>query len=174
MAITPDTKNWTWVLERPCPECGFDSRAFPREESGSRVRDIARSWQEILAAPAVAVRPSDDVWSPLEYGCHVRDVFRVFGERLDLMLTSDGASFANWDQDKTAVDDCYGEQDPAVVAGELHASAASIAARFDGVAGAQWSRTGARSDGSSFTVESLGRYLIHDPIHHLHDVRSSA
>ena len=22
--ITPDTKDWTWVLERPCPECGFD------------------------------------------------------------------------------------------------------------------------------------------------------
>lgn len=20
--IVPDTKDWTWVLERPCPECG--------------------------------------------------------------------------------------------------------------------------------------------------------
>ena len=26
-AITPDTKDWTWVLERPCPECGFEAAA---------------------------------------------------------------------------------------------------------------------------------------------------
>ena len=25
MPIEPDTKDWTWVLERPCPECGFDA-----------------------------------------------------------------------------------------------------------------------------------------------------
>ena len=24
MPITPDTKDWTWVMERPCPDCGFD------------------------------------------------------------------------------------------------------------------------------------------------------
>ena len=24
--ITPDDKNWTWVLERSCPECSFDAR----------------------------------------------------------------------------------------------------------------------------------------------------
>ena len=29
MAITPDTKDWTWVLQRPCPECGFDTQGFP-------------------------------------------------------------------------------------------------------------------------------------------------
>ena len=22
--IEPDTKDWTWVIARPCPECGFD------------------------------------------------------------------------------------------------------------------------------------------------------
>ena len=27
MSITPDTKDWTWVLERPCPECGFEALA---------------------------------------------------------------------------------------------------------------------------------------------------
>jgi hypothetical protein len=38
MPIAPDTKDWTWVLERACPECGFDARAFPREEAGRMVR----------------------------------------------------------------------------------------------------------------------------------------
>jgi hypothetical protein len=31
-----------------------------------------------------------------------------------------------------------------------------------------------RSDGSRFTVESLARYSIHDPVHHLADVGALA
>jgi hypothetical protein len=29
MPIVPDTKNWTWTAERPCPECGFDPADYP-------------------------------------------------------------------------------------------------------------------------------------------------
>jgi hypothetical protein len=87
------------------------------------------------------------------------------------MLTEDGPHYPNWDQDTTAVDDRYGEQDPRVVAEELHSAAIVLADRFDAVAGAQWDRTGFRSDGASFTVESFARYFIHDPVHHLHDVK---
>ena len=28
-AIAPDTKDWTWVLQRPCPDCGFDAEDYP-------------------------------------------------------------------------------------------------------------------------------------------------
>ncbi len=38
MPIQPDTKDWTWVLERRCDECGFEAPAFPREEVGAMVR----------------------------------------------------------------------------------------------------------------------------------------
>lgn len=33
-----------------------------------------------------------------------------------------------------------------------------------------WDRTGQRSDGFTFTVATLSRYLVHDLEHHLHDV----
>ena len=33
-------------------------------------------------------------------------------------------------------------------------------------------RRGLRSDGSVFTLESLGCYHLHDVVHHLHDVRA--
>src|SRR5690242_18838112 len=23
--VVPDTKDWTWTLERPCPDCGFEA-----------------------------------------------------------------------------------------------------------------------------------------------------
>ena len=86
------------------------------------------------------------------------------------MLTQDGPQYPNWDQDATAVADRYSEQDPAVVAAGLSEAAEAIAARFGTVDGDQWQRTGARSDGAQFTVESFARYFIHDPVHHLYDV----
>ena len=86
------------------------------------------------------------------------------------MLTVDGASFENWDQDATAVEDRYDLQDPSVVSRELAEAGAALAARFDQVEGSQWTRTGLRSNGSLFTVATFAVYLVHDPIHHLWDV----
>ena len=170
MTIIPDSKDWTWVLGRPCPECGFDAQSFAREEVGAMIRANASAWRELLVArPDVRDRPRPDTWSPLEYGCHVRDVFRVYAGRLNLMLTLDDPLYENWDQDATAVEECYAEQDPAVVARELGQAAARLAEAFDAVHGDRWERTGNRTDGARFTVESFARYFIHDPIHHLHD-----
>jgi len=168
--IRPDTKDWTWVLERPCPECGFDVSTFAREAVPEMVRTNAAAWRVVLGRPNAAQRSSEGHWSPLEYACHVRDVFRLFDERLAVMLTEDDPLFANWDQDVTAVEDCYAEQAPATVADELEVAGAGIASSFAAVQGAQWARVGRRSDGASFTVESFARYFVHDPIHHLWDV----
>jgi hypothetical protein len=173
MTIVPDTKNWTWVLERPCPQCGFDAAAVVVTEVGAALRANARRWETLLADPAARTRPQPDRWSALEYGCHVRDVFRLFDERLRLMLDQDEPEFANWDQDETAVADRYDEQDPATVLRDLLASADALAARFDGVHGDQWRRTGTRSDGAQFSIDSFARYLLHDPVHHVHDVESA-
>jgi len=171
MAITPDTKDWTWVLRRPCPECGFDAQSFPRAAVPEMIMMNAAAWPEVLTGPGdPRTRPAPGTWSALEYGCHVRDVFRRFDERLNLMLTQDDPLFPNWDQDETAVADRYAEQHPARVAAELGESARLIADHFQGVTGGQWQRTGSRSDGARFTVETFARYFIHDPIHHLHDV----
>jgi hypothetical protein len=170
VTITPDTKDWTWVLRRPCPECGFDAHAFAREQIGAMLRSNAIAWRELMASGSdVRERRRPDKWSPLEYACHVRDVCRLYAYRLDLMLTQDGPSFPNWDQDTTAIEERYGEQDPGAVTGELVAAADDLADAFDAVRGTQWDRTGDRSDGAQFTVESFARYFIHDPVHHLYD-----
>ena len=175
MPIVPDTKDWTWVLDRPCPECGFVASAFDLAGLPGMIRANAAAWQDLLSAPSgLDRRPSPDRWSPLEYACHVRDVFRLYDVRLHLMLDEDDPAFANWDQDATAVEDSYNTQSPPVVAGELTAAAGALADSFASVAAAgdQWTRTGTRSDGAHFTVESFARYLIHDPVHHLYDVAS--
>ena len=171
MTITPDTKDWTWVLQRPCPECGLDTSAFAREDVANMVRDIAQRWRALLTGPGDhRQRPVPEKWSALEYGCHVRDVFRIYDERLDLMLTTAGPHYPNWDQDATAVADRYAEQDPGTVAVEIVAAGTAVAAKFDTVTGDQWQRTGFRSDGAQFTIETFARYFVHDPVHHYYDV----
>lgn len=173
MPIVPDTKDWTWVLQRPCRECGFDASTFPAEGVAQLIRINADDWRRVMnaeTADRLRQRPRDDRWSALEYACHVRDVFRLYDYRLGLMLTEDGPDFPNWDQDATAVEDRYNEQDPAVVVGELADAAAALAASFAKVEGEVWQRTGQRSDGAHFTVDTFARYMVHDPVHHLHDV----
>ena len=170
MSIVPDTKDWTWVLRRPCPECGLDTSSLSLAALPDMIRANAAAWRQPLAAAGVARRPRPDKWSPLEYGCHVRDVFRLYDQRLELMLSQDDPLFPNWDQDATAVASRYADQDPAEVAVALSAAGQAIASRFAGVTGGQWQRTGRRSDGASFTVETFARYFIHDPVHHLYDV----
>ena len=171
MTIVPDTKDWTWVLRRPCPECGFDTQSFVVQAVPDMIVANAAAWQQALTGPGDArTRPAPDKWAPMEYGCHVRDVFRLYDQRLELMLGQDDPRFPNWDQDETAVADRYGEQDPAEVAAALRHAAFAIAGRFEGVTGDEWRRTGTRGDGARFTVETFARYLVHDPVHHLYDV----
>jgi hypothetical protein len=172
MAITPETKDWTWVLQRPCPACGYDTSTVSRASLGRTLRDSTNAWHDVFVRPDVAVRPNDDTWSPLEYACHLRDAFGVLDGRLVLMLTLDDPTFPFWDQDATAINGEYAAQDPRTVARELDAAVAQIADRLDRVHEGQWPRPGSREEGARFTVESLGRYALHEPIHHLHDVTS--
>jgi hypothetical protein len=154
------------------PNAASTLRPLSEREISPGIKANAARWQEILSDPEATLRarPRPDRWSPLEYACHVRDVFVLFDQRLQLMLNQDTPSFANWDQDATAVEQRYGEQDPATVAPELQEAARLLADRFAGVADDQWSRRGLRSDGGEFTIASFGRYLLHDPVHHIFDV----
>ena len=46
--IAPDDKDWTWVLDHQCPECGFDASACPAEAVAS-----------LPAGAAAYISPSD-------------------------------------------------------------------------------------------------------------------
>jgi hypothetical protein len=168
--VTPDTKDWTWVLEHRCPECGFEAGAVIAPQVSEETLSLTAPWHTVLAGDDVRRRPRPGVWSPLEYACHVRDVCRVFEGRVQQLLTEDVARFANWDQDEAAVSGRYGEQDPAVVADELAEAAVAASRAFGKVGADDWDRRGVRSNGSEFTVLTLGQYLLHDLAHHLVDV----
>lgn len=171
MPITPDDKDWTWVIEQRCPECGFDAASTACTAVAGMLRAAIEDWFHVLTTrPDARDRPSPEKWSPLEYGCHVRDVFRIYEGRVRRMLDEDGPRYLNWDQDQTALEDDYASQDPREVAHELVGQGAPLVLLFESVDGDQWQRTGYRSDGAAFTVDTISRYFIHDIVHHLWDV----
>jgi hypothetical protein len=168
--IEPDTKDWTWVLAEPCPECGLAAGSVPPTEVAARVVADLPRWEAVLERPDAGQRPSPTTWSPTEYACHVRDVFVLFGQRVQLMLDEDDPMFANWDQDQTAIDADYASQRASDVAPQLVTAGRGIVAIFDAVPADAWGRVGRRTNGSVFTVETLAQYFLHDVVHHLHDV----
>ncbi len=173
----PDHKDWTWTLDRSCSECGYEANNYDRSEIGAKIRASAATWRGLLSGgDIVSKRPPDGdpnspVWSALEYGAHVRDVYELFADRFDKMLKKKNPKFRDWDQNKAAVKGKYHKQDPDQVAYGLAVAAGAMADRFDKVSDDGWARTAERSDGASFTVESFGRYLLHDIEHHIHDVQ---
>jgi hypothetical protein len=170
MTIEPDTKDWTWVIDAPCDECGLNVSTIAFSDIPAAIRGNADAWREVLTRRDVRDRPRPDVWSPLEYSCHVRDVFRMFDARLQRMMREDDPQFDNWDQDATAIEERYDEQDPATVVKELVAAAHTLAGRLGVVTEEEQTRPGRRSDGAAFTIDSLAHYGLHDTVHHIHDV----
>jgi SAM-dependent methyltransferase len=171
---TRDTKDWTWVLRRPCGDCGHDAASVALADVGPAIRANAEAWQVALAGPGARRRREPGVWSVTEYAAHVRDVHEVFAGRLALLLQAPAGeepSFPDWDQDAAAATGRYDLALPEDVAPGLARRAAAVADAYDAVPVTAYDRVGHRSNGSTFTVLGLARYHLHDVVHHLWDVR---
>ncbi|WP_433667048.1 DinB family protein [Nocardia sp. CA-136227] len=190
MPIVPDAKDWTWVLERICADCGFDPDAIAFAAVPGSARASVTRLLAALERPDARLRPDDSTWSALEYAAHVRDVCRIFTHRLDIARTGEPRPgpviaaydtavtvgdngipmFANWDQDATALAENYGAAETATVAAELAAAVDVVANAFAAVPDGERDRAALRGNGSAFTIDSMARYFLHDLVHHAHDV----
>ncbi len=156
-----------------CTGCGYAYDALPRSalapslELGA-VQHAAR----LTGGTRLHGRLSPDVWSPLEYACHVRDVLRVQQERIGRTQAEHRPEFAPMDRDRRAVEDAYDAQDPAQVARELSAAAAALAAVLAGLDDAGWARTGVYNYPAPAVrdVDWIARHTLHEVVHHLMDV----
>ena len=177
MAIVPDDKDWTWVLERACPECGFDAGGFPREQVGDLIDVNVAEWVALAGegVERLGERPSADRWSGLEYACHVRDVLDVQRGRVERALVEDRPEYVPMGRDQRVVDDRYNEQDPRAVTDQLAANAEAIAATFEALTPEQWARVGVYQYPAPTERDMvwLGRHTVHEGHHHLLDVGRS-
>lgn len=172
----PDHKDWTWVLNEPCTECGYDASSIEPADVAALMRTNAASFRAALGrGDIVHERPpvppgASPVWSALEYGAHVRDVYKLAADRVTKMMKKDGPTFEDWDQNAAAAAGDYRNTDVDKLRYDLAANAGKTADLLGKVRGDQWQRTGMRSDGAPFTIATYAVYIYHDFYHHLWDV----
>jgi hypothetical protein len=130
-----------------CGECEF---AYDLDRYGSSSEAISGGADEIArllgghdrsADDVVRSRPAPDVWSVLEYGCHVRDVLLVQRERVLLARRVDCPSLPSMGRDERAGHDGYAEQSPVDVARQLTDAAGLFVNVLDRLAPDDWDRT---------------------------------
>ncbi|WP_262286042.1 DinB family protein [Micromonospora sp. MA102] len=160
-----------------CDECLFVYSALDSGALPQRLRDLAGRYPAALReVPDPRRRPAPEVWSPLEYACHVRDVFRVQADRLALALRVDAPEFAPMGRDELVVTERYNAQEPEVVLADLATAADGFAARFAALGETELARTGVYPwpRPETRTLRWLGRHTVHEAEHHLLDIRRAA
>ncbi|WP_328477303.1 DinB family protein [Actinoplanes sp. NBC_00393] len=157
-----------------CGECGFTYADVSREAVPDRLREAGLRFTAALGGrPDPRQRPAPEVWSPLEYACHVRDVLRVQAERVALALAEDEPEFVPMGREERVVEDAYTAQDPRAVATQLAQAADDLAGILGGLTPEQWERTGVYNWPvvQARTLLWLGQHTIHEVEHHLMDVQ---
>ena len=157
-----------------CAGCGFEYDLGDAPRAGLYIISGAADIAEILASGRnVQERPDPATWSPVEYGCHVRDVLLVQRERVLAALIMERPSFDPMNRDERAEYDGYAEQTPERVARQLHEAAylfANVLAHFKP---ADWDRVLMYNYPKLFerSLRWIAVHTVHEVGHHLLDVR---
>jgi DinB superfamily len=137
------------------------------------------AWRDFLVnADEMCLRsnPAPGVFSPVQYGAHVRDILRVYGDRILIMLEEDSPVFPQFNPDES-VWERYNLLGRDELADDLGAQAARLATILERLQPAQWSLTMTRDGGGDgvyrFTVAGLASYAVHEAQHHLLDAKGT-
>ncbi len=160
-----------------CTGCGYSYAALRSPEIAPRLRSEAVRYADVLVGTdeeRLRGRPRAEVWSALEYGCHVRDVLVVQRDRVLLACSQDEPEFASMRREERVLEERYNAQDPAVVAGQITAAADALAITLEGLDDAGWRRTGVYHWPTTEvrTVDWIGRHTVHEAVHHRQDIGS--
>jgi DinB superfamily len=158
-----------------CDECGFVYDAVARGDIPDSLRALAMRYGVVLAETdddILRSHPIAETWSPLEYACHVRDVFRVQRERVLRALAEDQPVFASMRREERVVEERYNDQRATQVADEITEAAESFAQTLEALDADGWRRTGVYNWPTTRVrdVEWIGRHTIHEGEHHLQDI----
>jgi hypothetical protein len=158
-----------------CARCGFDYRLDAAEGAGAAISAGADELAALLTLADVDLRArrAPEQWSPLEYGCHVRDVLLVQRERVLAARRIDRPSFEPMGRDERVELDGYAEQDPAAVARQLRDAAAMLVNVFARLDAAEWERTMRYRYPIDMerSLRWVAEHTEHEVQHHLLDVR---
>jgi hypothetical protein len=170
-------EGWQWARAQTdaCPQCGLHPGGMERGVLRSELLQSAAAWRVfLLGADDGYLRtiPGPGIFSPLQYGAHVRDIQRAYGDRILLMLQEDSPVFPQLNPEE-AQWDAYNRLGVVELADDIEAQARRLAGILDSLEPEDWSRRMIRDGGSDgvfeFTVLGLANYAVHETHHHLLD-----
>ncbi len=170
-------EGWQWARAQTdqCPQCGLHPGAMERAQLGDALLESAVEWRHFLeTADDTYLRtiPGPGIFSPIQYGAHVRDIQRVYGDRILLMLQEDSPVFPQFNPDEGEWGE-FNRLDVTDLADGIEAQAQRLARILDGLEPGDWSRTMIRDGGTDgvyeFTIAGLASYAVHESQHHLQD-----
>jgi hypothetical protein len=126
-----------------CAQCEFEYDVGEALSAGPAIVAGVSQFVVLLQADASEARRRSrpDTWSPLEYGCHTRDVLLVQRERVLAARRVDRPTFEPMGRDERVDHDGYAQQDPVAVARQMTDAATMFAHTLARLDGPDWDRT---------------------------------
>ncbi|MCU1375528.1 MAG: segregation ATPase FtsK/SpoIIIE, family [Actinomycetia bacterium] len=157
----------------PCEGCGFVFAEVSPADLGDGLRVAAAAFVDLLTGTARAAlvrRAEPDVWSPLEYACHARDVVLNLRDRVLLAQVEDGPVFPPMYRHHRLVLARYIEEDARVVADGIRVGADLLAWVVAGLDADQLARPGTYG-GVERDALWIARHALHEARHHALDAQ---
>jgi hypothetical protein len=141
--------------------------------------ELASEWHGFLVSadePYLRHIPEPGVNSPIQYAAHVRDIMKVYGERMALGLAQDSPTVPIFNPPQATWEE-YNRADPEQLAADIQARAARLSEIVDEVEPGQWNRIVINDRGQygvyTFTIAGLARNVVHEAYHHLLDAKGT-
>jgi hypothetical protein len=158
-----------------CAQCGFVYDLSLATTAGQAIDERVDAVVAILRDRDVDVRSRrrPGVWSPLEYGCHLRDMLLVQRERVLAALRADRPDCTPMGRDERVVHDGYADQRPADVGRQLADAALMFGNVLSRLPDDDWNRTMLYNfpEASERSLRWVAVHTLHDVHHHLGDIR---
>jgi hypothetical protein len=160
-----------------CAECGFDPAELRPRDMVVAIRSFGRRYRAPLTRglpgedldDIVRRSPGEGVWSALEYGSHVRDIFRVSDDRVRSALArrEPAEPVVDWEGRVAAASP---DLEREAVADDLDDAADSLATTLGELNADEWDLPGLTGRGREVAVVDLATIAVHEGSHHLLDV----
>lgn len=171
--------DWTRIQRDPCPQCGQHPAALSPSSLGELAVESSVAWREfLLEEDDIYLRtiPEPGVFSPIQYAAHVRDILRVYGDRMVLGVEKDSPTVPIFNPAQE-VFESYNRLDAQELAADLEAQAQRLAKIVEDMGPSDWSRIVINDRGQygvyTFTIAGLACNAVHEAHHHLLDAKGT-
>jgi hypothetical protein len=133
-----------------------------------RLQKLLRSF----SAEALRRSPHPGKWSAIEIACHLRDIDRLYAERVTKAAFSDRPSFWMMDNARVAEKLRYREADPAAVLKEHRRRREDLLSLLRALPQSAWLRTGLHPKRGDISIEKLASVIADHDENHLSQIEA--